>query len=119
MEGDQRGKGQAVAPAGCKTSWPLVEIPTTRHYEAPKRPRRPRQQGRLSFWLYSVCILSASGKNQAAADRYYHQLHLKPWVKSGSSPRRRRPGAEDHGSWPMRWSFLYRIPYRMVYIVWF
>ena len=23
----------------------------------------------------------ASGKNQAAADRYYHQLHLKPWAK--------------------------------------
>src|SRR6516165_6014576 len=23
--------------------------------------------------------------------------------------------AEDHGSWPMRWSFLYRIPYR----IWF
>src|SRR6516162_7802110 len=23
-----------------------------------------------------------SGKNQAAADRYYHQLHLKPWAKS-------------------------------------
>ena len=21
--------------------------------------------------------------------------------------------AEDHGSWPMRWSFLYRIPYRI------
>ena len=21
-------------------------------------------------------------KNQAAADRYYHQLHLKPWAKS-------------------------------------
>src|SRR5215470_14362822 len=22
--------------------------------------------------------------------------------------------AEDHGSWPMRWSFLYRIPYRIM-----
>jgi hypothetical protein len=21
-------------------------------------------------------------ENQAAADRYYHQLHLKPWAKS-------------------------------------
>ena len=41
-----------------------------------------RQQGRLSFWLYSVCILSASGKNQAPANRYYHQLHPKPWAKS-------------------------------------
>ena len=56
----------------------------------------------------------ASGKNQAAADRYCHQLHLKPWaqVPGGSGLG---VNAEDHGSWPIRWSFLYRIPYR----IWF
>jgi hypothetical protein len=48
------------------------------------------------------------------------QVLIRPSASSkalGQVPRGSGLGvnAEDHGSWPMRWSFLYRIPYR----IWF
>ena len=43
-----------------------------------KRNRPPRGTERM----VSNVLDDASGKTQAAADRYCHQLHLKPWAKS-------------------------------------
>jgi hypothetical protein len=43
------------------------------------------RDGEWEDYMTKNVLDDASGKNQAAADRYYHQLHLKPWAKSPPS----------------------------------
>src|SRR6516162_7440046 len=52
-----------------------------------------------------------SGKNQAAADRYYHQLHLKPWAKSPEE------AAWGRGSWVLANAMVVSISDSISYMV--